>query len=161
MPDEKKKQVRFADCYVLTNLRTKRFILSFLEAFIPNRQEYTRTYEIPQFSEQPVIVLSSAEELMGYLEQNRETPHAIYWSNTIEENLHGAMCIFTTDGQVILGLICETAYPDVTIETEYLDKLMGFCKSTKGLIEYEKPAAEDTAAFLERLQVYSQSSNKT
>jgi hypothetical protein len=160
MPDDRKKQVRFADCYVLTNLRIERFIISFLDAFVPNRQEYTRTYEIPQFSEQPVMVLSSAEELMGYLEQNRETPHAIYWSNTIEENLYGAMCIFTTDGQVILGLICKTAYPDVAIETEYLNKLMGFCNSNKGLIEYEKPAAQDTAEFLERLRLYSQISLK-
>jgi hypothetical protein len=151
MPDKEKKQVRFADCYVLTDQRTTAFLHSFLDAFLPNRQEYGHTYGVPQFAEQPVLVLSSAGELIAYLEQNRETPHAIYWSNKIEEKLYGAMCIFTSDGQVILGLTCETAYPDTVTETEYLNQLMAFCKSDQGLIEYEKPAAQETAEFLHRI----------
>jgi hypothetical protein len=151
MPNLKEKQVRFADCYVLTDQRTIAFLHSFLDAFLPNRQEYTLTYEIPQFAEQPVLVLSSADELMAYLEQNREVPHAIYWSNRTEEKLYGAMCIFTSDGQVIVGLICKTAHPDTNTENEYLNRLMVFCKSDKGLIEYEKPAAQETPDFLHRI----------
>jgi hypothetical protein len=160
MPDPKEKQVRFADCYVLTDQRTTAFLHSFLDAFIPNRQEYARSYEIPQFAEQPDRVLSSANELMAYLEQNRETPHAIYWSNKTEEKLYGAMCIFTTNGKVIVGLICETAYPDTNTEREYLNRLMAFCKSELGFIEYEKPAAQDAEEFLQRFNAYSRSSSK-
>jgi hypothetical protein len=85
MPEPKTKQVRFADCYVLTDQRTTVFLHSFLDAFIPYRKEYTHNYEIPQYAEVPELVLSSAGELITYLEQNGETPHAIYWSNTAEE----------------------------------------------------------------------------
>ena len=62
------------------------------------------------------------------------------------------MCIFTSDGQVIPGLYCETRRPDTHIETAYLKKLQQFCRSTNGLIEYEQPAPQETADFLKRLQ---------
>lgn len=150
MADDKKYQVNFADCYVLTNKRTKDFIISFLDKFLPNRQEYT-SYEIPQFSDHPTMIFNSANELIVYLEQSKNEIHAIYWYNKEESNLRGALCLFTSDSQVILGVICETSYPDTTIESNYLRELMNFCNSTKGLIEYQTPAARDTGEFLQRI----------
>jgi len=150
MADSKKYQVNFADCYVLTDKRTRDFIDSFLNKFLPNRQEYRDAFEIPQFSDNPAIILESANELIKYLEQNKNEIHAIYWYNKEESKVRGAMCLFTSDGQVIVGVTCETLNPDTTIESNYLKELMSFCNSKKSLIEYEKPAARDTEEFLQR-----------
>lgn len=152
MIDQLPTQVNFADCYVLTNKRTKAFITSFLDYFLMNRQEAAKQYAIPQFSEHPTQVLPAAEALIEYLEQHPAEPHAIYWLNKNESTLRGAMCIFTNDGQVIVGLYCETRRPDTTIEQHYLKALKDFCETTEGLVLYEEPAPQDTAAFLERLE---------
>jgi hypothetical protein len=156
MIDQAQKQVNFADCYVLTNKRTTAFITSFLDTFLPNRQEVTTQYAIPQLSEYPAQVLHTAEALIEYLEQHLGEPHAIYWLNKEESTLRGAMCIFTSDGQVIAGLYCETRRPDTMIERQYLEALKDSCGTTEGLILYEEPAPQDTAAFLKRLNTPDQ-----
>ena len=151
-------KVNFADCYVLTNKRTKDFIYAFLNAFLPERTENASTYTVPQLSENPIVTFDTAEPLITYLEKNKRELHAIYWSNIKEEKLRGAMCIFTSDGQLITGLYCETRHPDTAIEKSFLQQLMQFCNSNTGLIEYATPAAEDTAEFLER--VYANEQNR-
>lgn len=153
-------KINFADCYVLTSNRTQAFIQSFLDTFLPHRTENTSTYTIPQFSDQPEQNFTSATQLIAWLEENPNEPHAIYWSNTREERLRGAMCIFTSDDKLIVGLYCETLYPDDTVEKSYLKALMNFCKSDIGLIEYETPAAEETADFLQRVQTYKQQTSQ-
>ncbi len=152
MTEKEKHPVNFADCYVLTNQRSQTFIHAFLERFVPRRQEYTYVYEIPQFADNPDILFQADEQLIAYLEQHPNEVHAIYWSNQEEALLRGAMCLFTSDGQIIAGLYCETRYPDTRIETGFLKELMTFCNSTTGLILYEEPAPRDTAAFLKRIQ---------
>ena len=77
---------------------------------------------------------------------------AIYCSNKEEAQLRGAMCLFTSDGQIILGVYCETLYPDTAIESSYLKSLMDFCNSTEGLILYEEPAPQDTHEFLQKIK---------
>lgn len=144
-------RVRFADCYVLAHRRTREFIMAFLDQFLPRREEYTDEYEVPQFAEHPVIVFQTAGQLLDYLEHAPHTVHAVYWYNPQEEQLRAAMCLFTSDGQVIVGLTCESHYPDDHIEQGYLQALMDYCRSPVGLIEYEKPAPKDTADLLRRI----------
>ena len=143
--------VRFADCYVLARQRTRGFILSFLDRFLPQRQEYTDAYEVPQFAEHPTVIFPSADALLDYLEQHPSEGHAVYWFNPQEETLRAAMALFTSDAQVILGLTCETRYPETRIEQDCLAQVMDFCGSTVGLIEYEKPAPKDTGELLRRI----------
>jgi hypothetical protein len=143
--------IRFADCYVLARQRTRGFVLSFLDRFLPQRQEYTDAYEVPQFAGHPEVVFPSAGELLDYLEQHPGEVHAVYWFNPQEVPFRAAMALFTSDGQVILGLTCETLYPDTHIEQDCLAAIMDFCQSTVGLIEYEKPAPKDTGDLLQRI----------
>lgn len=151
MQDAPQHTVNFADCYVLAPRRDKEFITAFLDRFLPRREEYTDTYEYPQFAEQPVIVFHSAEQLLDYMEHDRHSVHAVYWYNPEEEPVRAAMCLYTSDGQIIVGLTCETRYPDKSLEEGYLKEAMAFCRSTVGLIEYEKPAPKDTWELLERI----------
>ena len=146
--------VNFADCYVLTNKRTKTFITEFLNTFLPNRHEATTQCEVPQFSQHPTATFYSAAALICYLEKHHHERHAIYWLNRDVSTLRGAMCIFTSDGQLIVGLYCETLRPDTHIEKSFLNQLVDFCSSANGLIEYEQPAPEDTSIFMQRLKAY-------
>jgi hypothetical protein len=151
MSANKENQVNFADCYVLTNNRKTDFILSFLDRFLPNRQEYTHIYEIPEFGENPSMILRSANQLIAYMEHNINEPHGIYWYNKDEAIIRGAMCLFTNDGNVILGIFCESKYPDTSIEDNFLQELKNFAGTSCGLIEYATPAARDTVEFMKRV----------
>jgi hypothetical protein len=145
-------RVNFADCYVLTNQRTYAFLLSFLNHFLPQREAYATEYEVPQHADLPDRVFTSPEELIAYLEDHPSEVHAIYWENKEESTLRAGMCLFTSDGQVIVGLTSETHYPDTSLEENCLKQLKEFCKSSIGLIEYDTPAAKDTTAFLQRIK---------
>ena len=148
MPD----QVNFADCYVLTNQRTHAFLLSFLDHFLPQRETYATSFEVPQHADPPQQVFTTAEDLIAYLESHSNEVHAIYWENKETSQLRAAMCLFTSDGQVIVGLTSETRYPDASIERKYLKQLEQFCNSSLSLIEYDTPAAKDTIAFVQRIE---------
>lgn len=156
MENVKADPVNFADCYVLTNKRSREFITSFLDTFLPNRQQAASQYGIPQFSESPDLLFTNVDELITYLEQHSNEMQAIYWLNKEASPLRGAMCIFTSDGKLIAGLYCESLRPDTRCETVYLQRLKEFCGSTIGLIEYEQPAAQDTPEFLQRAEHFKQ-----
>ena len=148
----KGKKGYYADCYVLSEKRTSAFILSFLDTFIPNRQESAVEYEVPQFAETPKIVFKTAFELMEYLTINKEEIHTVYFSNTDKTDVKGAMCFFTDNGQIILGIYCNTMYPDTTIEDKVLVDLKSFCDNSNGYITYEEPATIEISKFLERVK---------
>jgi SnoaL-like domain len=148
MPD----QVNFADCYVLTNQRTHAFLLSFLNHFLPQRETYAPEFEVPQHSDSPQQVFTEAEDLIAYLESHPNEVHAIYWENKETSQLRAAMCLFTSDGQVMVGLTSETHYPDTSVERRHLKQLEQFCNSRLSLIEYDTPAAKDTKEFLLRIE---------
>jgi hypothetical protein len=143
-------RINFADCYVLTNQRTYIFLLSFLNHFLPKREAYASEYEVPQHADHPDQVFTASEDLITYLESHPHEAHAIYWENKEVSTLRAGMLLFTSDGQVIVGLTSETHYPDTYLEESCLQQLKDFCNSSIGLIEYDTPAAKDTAEFLQR-----------
>ncbi len=146
------KQGYYADCYVLSDKRTSTFIKSFLDNFLPNRQESAEDYVIPMHSDEPKIVFNTAIELIDYLTINTNEEHTVYWSNKDEADIKGAMCFFTNNGQVILGIYCDTMFPNTTIEDKVFEALKNFCGSSNGFITYEEAAPHDTTQFLERVK---------
>ena len=142
----------YADCYILSEKRTSEFIQTFLDKFIPNRHESADEYEIPQYSDEPKVLFRSAVELMDYLSINKNEVHTVYWANNDKGDIKGAMCFFTNDGQVILGLYCDTMYPDTSIEDNVFADLTSFCESSNGYITYEEPTTHNTTEFLERVK---------
>ena len=96
----------YADCYVLTNNRTKNFVDGFLENFIPKRKEQVEVYEVPQHRGKMEIEFDSADNLIQYLESNLKIEHIIYWDNLDDKEPRFASCFFTDDNNLILGLSC-------------------------------------------------------
>jgi len=148
----KEKKGYYADCYILCENRTSAFIHFFLDTFLPNRQESADEYEVPQYSDKPKVIFKTSLELIDYLSLNKDEVHTIYWSNTDKTNIKGAMCFFTNNGHLILGIYCETMFPDTTIEDKVFGDLKEFCGNSKGYITYEEPATHDTNEFLERVK---------
>ncbi len=148
----KEKKGYYADCYVLSEKRTSAFIHSFLDTFLQNRQESANEYEIPQYADKPEIVFKTAVELIDYLSLNKDEVHTIYWSNKDKTDIKGAMCFFTNNGHLILGISCDTMFPDTTIEDNIFADLKEFCGNSNGYITYEEPATHDANKFIERVK---------
>ena len=139
----------YADCYVLTNNRTKKFIDEFLNFFMPNRKEQADICEIPQYGKETDEEFDSADKLIRYLELNGSTPHTIYWENLDNSEPRFANCFFTDDNKLIVGLGCNAN--DKT-EDDLLLKLMNFCDTTDGYITYEQPAPSNSSDFMENVR---------
>jgi hypothetical protein len=144
--------VNFADCYVLIEGRDQSFVNSFLNHFLPFRQPYETSYAVPPFSERPQFVFHSDTELMDHLEKHPSQGYGIYWYNTQDTTLKGAMCIYLENEGMIFGLFCESHYPDISIEYRLLSELKAFCRSENGLILYKEPAPRSRSQFLEKLE---------
>lgn len=143
----------YADCYVLTDKRNKETITYFLEEFIPHRKETIDEYEIPQFSPNPKIAFTKAEELIDYAIANKGIEQSVYWNNTIEnDKLRSAMCFFTKDGYLILGISCITNNPNTSIEDYYLAKLKKYLQTDIGYIDYENPPPDNKEKFINLIQ---------
>jgi hypothetical protein len=155
MTDRQEYENYLADCYVLTDKRTKEFIFSFLEKFLPDRDESADEYEIPQYSDSPIVTYKTANNLIDHLIKNKIDIHTIYWRNNNHEAIQQAMCFFTNDGQLIVGLSCQTKHPDTSIEDKYFKDLQNFCNSDMGYITYEEPAIHNATEFLDKVEKYN------
>lgn len=138
-----------ADCYVLTSVRTGAFVISFLNKFLPHRTEVASEYEIPKYAQNPDNVFASIEDLLQYLENVKSEGYALYWTNLDVSELRHAMCFFTNDGNLILGLSTATMWPNPEIEDKYLQMLKAFSNTGDGIIRYEQPPPLVSAEFLE------------
>ncbi|RAW00277.1 hypothetical protein [Pseudochryseolinea flava] len=135
----------YADCYVLTNDRTKKFVDKFLNTFVPHRKEQVDIYEVPQYKGDTEMEFYLADQVIQYLEINVNIPYTIYWENLHDAEPRFANCFFTDDNNLIVGLGCNT--DDIT-ENDLLAKLMKFCGTEFGYITYEQPAPRNSTAFI-------------
>ena len=142
----------FADCYVLSNQRTEVFINQFLKHFFPKCTECTDTYEMQCFTDQQAIVFQSATEAIKHLEKNNTIEYSLYWSNVEPTIIRGAELFFTNDGYLIVGIYCETKYPNTEIEDNVLLALKRFCNSDEGYITYETSPPLNSVAFTENVK---------
>jgi hypothetical protein len=140
----------FADCYVLVPERSKQLIDDFLDVFLPERKEYADEYEVPQYSDEPGYTFSSVDELIGHLVTSVSEPYSIYWASTGEGDVRFAMCFFTNDGWLILGLSTEAKVNDTSREDYALNLLKRFASNGIGYITYEEPPPLNSKQFMER-----------
>lgn len=130
-----------ADVYVLSPRRSKTAFDGFLDRFLPDRAETADEYEVPRFSDRPRKVFGKADDLLTYLCENPDEPHAVYWVSRSEGDPRYAMVFPTTSGQVVYGLSVESN------EREFLERLKAFLDSAKGYIDYENPPPTNPCDF--------------
>ena len=139
----------YADCYVLSDNRTEKFIFEFLNHFIPERNESASEYEFPQYEDETEFIFQNDNQIIKFLSSKPNVEYSIYWNNKRNEDLKGAMIFFTSDKKIILGLFCNTLKNNTKIEDEYFQKLKFFTESKYGYITYEQVPEMDTGKFLE------------
>lgn len=142
----------FADCYVLTNNRTESFVEGFLNHFVPKRRETADEYEVPQYADNPVERFKTAREAVKFLVENINVEHSLYWANSEKSDLKGAELFFTDDAHIIMGIYCETKYPNTEIEDKIFRELKEFCSSDLGYVTYEEAPPHNSEEFKEMIK---------
>jgi hypothetical protein len=155
MTDKKEYQGYFADCYVLSKNRTIDFINDFLDTFLPNRQESADEYEVPQYSDNPTEIFDNATDALKFLVDNPNFEHAIYWNNPDKSDLRGVELFFTNDGFVVIGIYCETMYPNTDIEDRFYKQLTEFSGSEIGYITYEDTPPFNSQEFIDKARKHN------
>ncbi len=136
-----KSMKEFFDIYIIKNSRNKTEIESFNRKFLINYIELAKEYEIPQYSENPSLVLQNSEELLSYCELNTKINYAVYWSST-KNNLKSEI-FYTLDGYTIFGLSTENEN-ECNFLFEEMSKFLG-CDF--GYITIESPAPFSLDSF--------------
>lgn len=145
----------FADCYVLSDKRTTEFIYQFLDRFIPNRKESAGAYEVGQYDEGTFPTFKSVQDTIAYLVDHPTLKHSLYWENPDAADLRGIELFFTDDAHVIMGIYCETKYPNTEIENQLFKALQDFCGSKEGYIAYETPPPFSSVVFKQNIETMS------
>lgn len=142
-----------ADIYVIKKTRSKKLADDFLNHFLPNRIESADEYLIPEYSENPTHEFDNADELMLFLEINKNCSNRIYWRNTDENapNKHG-MIFYNKDGTMTFG-ISRNADMSGNLNTENEDQCLGemkkFFDTNLGYVHYESPPVNSYKEFVE------------
>jgi hypothetical protein len=135
-----------ADIYVLANSRSAALVERFLDRFLPDRVPTATEYEVPQYTERPLIVFSEATELIRLCESRPEFGHAVYWEHAeVMGEPRAAHVHFLSDGGLVLGL--STARRERPAQDRLLSELREFAGSGVGYITYEEPPASSSAEF--------------
>lgn len=99
--------------------------------FLPQRIESADEYEFPQYSSKTEIEFESVDDLMNYLESDKNSEYNLYWRSTDDSNpnKHG-MLFYTKDEAMIFGIsrdadIGYITYEDTPTDTynEFIEKV--------------------------------------
>lgn len=69
----------YSGIYVISEKRDRNTIESFLNEFLPDREESASEYEFPQYSDAPEITYREAAEVIGKCINDRGTDYRLYW----------------------------------------------------------------------------------
>ncbi len=131
------------EIYILCHARSKLLANSFLEYFLPNRRAAATDYPVPELSGCPRLILTSAEELLEWLESEVNQTYSLYWNNLHENDPQMAMLFFTQDGGMIAGLVIHSD------ETLWLKQVATHVGGRFGYVSFEEPPPDKMDIFVE------------
>jgi hypothetical protein len=132
----------YSDIYVLTQSRTEATISSFLDRFVPVREETADDYCIPQHVKFPHTVFRTAAEVVSYCCSHASVSQSVYWRQVSGDDPAYAMVFFTSEGLLILGLST-----DESTAKSYFTELSTHIGSDVGYITVEAPPPDSAAEF--------------
>ena len=142
-----------ADIYIIKKTRSKKIVIDFLNHFLPNRKENGEEYWIPEYSDNTTYEFDNANDLMSFLEINKNYSNRIYWKNTDERNpnKHG-MIFYLKDGTTIFGISRNadmSGNMNTANEDQCLIQLKKYFNTNLGYIHYENPPVDNYQEFLD------------
>jgi hypothetical protein len=132
----------YSDVYVLSPSRSASVAERFLDTFALRREQSAEAYEFPEYSERPLVIVTSAREAIQYCEDHPCEGHRLSFRNLGKGPAH-AMLFFTSDNGLILGLSVAE------FEDDWFDRLKKFTGSSVGFIAFEAPPPATAAEFRE------------
>ena len=142
-----------ADIYVLADDRSAYFINSFLNEFLPEREPACDDWFIPEYSDEPELIITSVDELLSYCETHSKVTQRSYWNNTQEKGEpRSAHVFYLSEGKIILGLSTD----DESLEQPLLESLKAFARTDLGYITYECPPEDTVGEFTRMAQATQQ-----
>jgi len=146
----------YAECYVLLRTRSKQLGLDFLDHFLPGRVSTRSLHEVPfTISEPTISEFDTAEEVMDYLEENKNDWHPLHWRTTDPKkpNIIGRLT-YTLDGCLVFGMSYDL-YTYTTNEiVEAFKAQKAWLKSDFGYIINEQPAEMDYKTFEQQVKQF-------
>ena len=141
----------YSDIYVISEKRDEKAVRTFLDCFLPEREESADEYEVPQFSDIPEIVYSKATDLVKYCSTYENAEHAIYWRAKDNRKPEHGMVFYLKDGNTIYGLSTDAG--DSSFVNEQFEKLKQHLGSELGYIGHEaSPDVEDLNEFKQAIE---------
>jgi hypothetical protein len=146
---------QYSDIYIAVKTRYKQKGIDFLNHFLPKRVESADEYEFPQYSSKTEIEFDSVEDLMNYLETDKNAEYNLYWRSIDDSNpnKHG-MLFYTKDEAIIFG-ISRDADIGGNLNTENEDECLKLMKeyfqTDIGYITYEDTPTDSYNEFGEKV----------
>lgn len=94
----------YIDSYYLINKRDSSLVYKFLDDFLPQNEELSEDYPIPQYGNEDKEIFDNVKDLLTYLDQNPDIDYIIYWQNLdVTSELKQFTLRYTDDGKMIFG----------------------------------------------------------
>jgi hypothetical protein len=137
----------FIDIYVLSPVRSTSVVESFLNHFLPLREEAALDYWVQIGDINPVKEFESVIEMCHFCEMNADAESRAYWRNRTEGvDPYHAHVFFLPKGGLVLGL--SIAQDEETDRLNWLSKLKAFAQSEIGYCALECAPAPTIEEFV-------------
>ncbi len=146
---------QFADIYIAVKTRYKQKGIDFLNHFLSQREESADEYEFPQYTSKTEIEFDSVDDLMNYLETDKNAEYNLYWRSTDNSNpnKHG-MLFYTKDEAIIFGISRDAdigGNSNTENEDECLNLMKEYFQTDIGYITYEDTPSDSYNEFIEKV----------
>jgi hypothetical protein len=147
------------DIYALAPERSATAVERFLTRFLPHRERTAVDYEVPAYSNAPVAVFASPEELIAYCGDHPEAEQRVYWLNREADDPRSAHVFFLPDGGLVFGL--SVAGESNSAWAWWLQELQAHTGAAHGYWTGECPPKNTVAEFVAVAQKVCRTSHCT
>lgn len=141
---------QYIDLYYLVNSRESEVVCDFFKDYSFVKRELADDYPIPQYSDNPIKVFYSDEELLLYLEKDYNCEYLIYWENAEENSdIKQFTLQYTDDGKVIFGVSIVGTVIDSIEVVELFKHIKDYLNSKEACITMEEPPAVNSFEFID------------
>jgi hypothetical protein len=136
-----------AEVYVLCPERSGLAATGFLDAVMPRRRPAAEDFPFPEYVDDPDVVFSCPEDVIGRLEDYPNESYSIYWHNELSGEPYGCMVFYTEDQGLIVGVVVGEGGA-----VAWLNRLVLVTGGKYGYLTGEE-APGSKAEFIERCRV--------
>jgi len=141
---------QYIDCYFLIDGRNSDLVKIFLKKYLPVNKESAEDYPIPLFSDHPVKIFDSVNDLLMYLENNKDCKYSIYWhTDKKKSDIEHVMVFYTDDGKMIFGTSISGNNPMEINNLKIFRDIRSFLNSEIGCMTVEEPPPFNSSEFVE------------